>query len=52
MALHQVGWMTEVTCSQELSSFSMNNSSLKLLSSQSEPTSNRINKIRLLPKRG
>ncbi|OLY79408.1 hypothetical protein AYI68_g6525 [Smittium mucronatum] len=37
--------MTEVRCSQELSSLSKNNSSLKLLSSYSEPTSNRINKI-------
>ncbi|OLY84974.1 hypothetical protein AYI68_g849, partial [Smittium mucronatum] len=41
LALLQVGWMTEATCSHELSSLSMNNSSLKLLSSYSEPTSNR-----------
>ncbi|OLY83703.1 hypothetical protein AYI68_g2151 [Smittium mucronatum] len=33
LALLQVGWMTEVTCSQELSSLSTNNSSLNLLSS-------------------
>ncbi|OLY81628.1 hypothetical protein AYI68_g4263 [Smittium mucronatum] len=52
LALLQVGRMAEVTRSQELSSFSTNNSSLKLLSSYSEPTSNRINKTRLLPKRG
>ncbi|OLY85774.1 hypothetical protein AYI68_g25 [Smittium mucronatum] len=32
-ALLQVGWMTEVTCSHELSSLSTNNSSLELLSS-------------------
>ncbi|OLY83396.1 hypothetical protein AYI68_g2463 [Smittium mucronatum] len=37
--------MTEVTCNQELSSSSMNNRSLNLLSSQSELTSNRINKL-------
>ncbi|OLY84599.1 hypothetical protein AYI68_g1232 [Smittium mucronatum] len=33
LALLQVGWMTEVASSQELSSLSTNNSSLKLLSS-------------------
>ncbi|OLY85201.1 hypothetical protein AYI68_g614 [Smittium mucronatum] len=33
LTLLQVGWMTEVTCSHELSSLSMNNSSLNLLSS-------------------
>ncbi|OLY84344.1 hypothetical protein AYI68_g1497 [Smittium mucronatum] len=33
LALLQVGWMTEVTCSHELSSLSMNCCSLKLLSS-------------------
>ncbi|OLY78767.1 hypothetical protein AYI68_g7177 [Smittium mucronatum] len=46
--------MNEATCSQELSSFSTNNSSLKLLNSYSWPTSNRINKnaeIRLNVKR-
>ncbi|OLY80356.1 hypothetical protein AYI68_g5549 [Smittium mucronatum] len=52
VALLQVDWITEVTCSHELSFFSIKNSPLKLMSSYSEPTSNRINKIRLLPKRG
>ncbi|OLY84906.1 hypothetical protein AYI68_g919 [Smittium mucronatum] len=33
LALLQVGWMTEATCSQELSSLSMKNSLLNLLSS-------------------
>ncbi|OLY79367.1 hypothetical protein AYI68_g6567 [Smittium mucronatum] len=33
LAFFRVDWMTEVTCSHELSSLSMNNSSLKLLSS-------------------
>ncbi|OLY80837.1 hypothetical protein AYI68_g5062 [Smittium mucronatum] len=33
LELLQVGWMTEVTCSHELSSLSMNCCSLKLLSS-------------------
>ncbi|OLY85192.1 hypothetical protein AYI68_g623 [Smittium mucronatum] len=33
LASLQVGWMTEITCSQELSSLSMKNSSLNLLSS-------------------
>ncbi|OLY84975.1 hypothetical protein AYI68_g850 [Smittium mucronatum] len=45
-------YMTEVTCSQELGSLSMKNGSLKLLSSWSEPTSIRINKIRHPPKSG
>ncbi|OLY81325.1 hypothetical protein AYI68_g4574 [Smittium mucronatum] len=45
-------FMTQVTCSHGLSSLSTNNSSLNLLSSQSEPTSNRINKIRHLSKSG
>ncbi|OLY82449.1 hypothetical protein AYI68_g3433 [Smittium mucronatum] len=44
--------MTEVTCSHELSSFSMNNSSLKLLSSYSEPNSSGLIKLGFYPNMG